>query len=571
MTETTTVDVLVIGGGIAAAFAATRARESGATVALVDKSYFGTSGCSALASGTYPTYRTGDDKDKWLQNWSLPLTNDKLLMKFLTTSEELLLRMDEWGVPWVKEEGEIVRIIGPGKPWPTNAMITGGGPPLMMAIRRGVLNLGVSVFNRVMINDLLTSDGNHPTSENVIGAIGIDTRTGQVHVFTSKAVIMCTGPYKFPYPWPGGRVGGMPINLCGDGIAAVLRVGAQVSKTELGGIWAMPDEFLTAPGFEILIGQGAKLVNRLGERFMEKYDKERMERAPRILLYAATDREIAEGRGPVYMDIVHFSREQMQLIRSVIPIITCNFESAGYDLSKDRIPYTACPAAIDGVFACGAMISDDCETSLKGLFAAGGNSDVAYLHQGNLTTAAVTGYWAGESAAEYAKHEVHRKTSDQQVSELTATMLVPLSIQDGMSFDVVQSKLARMLLELGTVLDEQKIRSALGALDSIKSTDIARLSAGDFHMLGKILGLKNYVQVLEVVLNTYLLRRESRRALLRSDFPVTDNENWHKKIITRKNKEGSLEYRTEDFPETAMIKRRSRSKNRHIVFKERQT
>ena len=56
-------DVLVIGGGIAGAFAAYRAREAGARVLLADRSYFGRSGCSALASGVYPSYMPGDDID----------------------------------------------------------------------------------------------------------------------------------------------------------------------------------------------------------------------------------------------------------------------------------------------------------------------------------------------------------------------------------------------------------------------------------------------------------------------------------------------------------------------------
>jgi succinate dehydrogenase/fumarate reductase flavoprotein subunit len=59
-------DVLVIGGGMAGASAAMKAREAGADVLLVDKAFFGRSGCSALASGVYPSYMPGDDEEAWL-------------------------------------------------------------------------------------------------------------------------------------------------------------------------------------------------------------------------------------------------------------------------------------------------------------------------------------------------------------------------------------------------------------------------------------------------------------------------------------------------------------------------
>ena len=74
-------DVLVIGGGIAAAFAAYKARLAGAQVLLVDRAYFGRSGCSALASGVFPAYMPGDKEQDWIDGLGAgPLVNQRLFM-----------------------------------------------------------------------------------------------------------------------------------------------------------------------------------------------------------------------------------------------------------------------------------------------------------------------------------------------------------------------------------------------------------------------------------------------------------------------------------------------------------
>ena len=157
----------------------------------------------------------------------------------------------------------------------------------MMAVRAGVLESGVEVLNRVAVTELLTSDGKLPTEGRVIGAIGFHVRTGEIYAIHAKATIMCTGPYKFPYPWPGSTLGYMPVDLSGDGIAMMLQAGAELSRLELGGINLNPDHLLCAPGLESLMPSGAKFVDKNGRRFLEDYDPKRMEMTSRALLYFA--------------------------------------------------------------------------------------------------------------------------------------------------------------------------------------------------------------------------------------------------------------------------------------------
>ncbi|MBI2365040.1 MAG: FAD-dependent oxidoreductase [Deltaproteobacteria bacterium] len=247
-------DVLVIGGGIAGAFAAYRARASGARVLLVDRSYFGRSGCSALASGVYPSYMPGDKVEDWINGLGAgPLVNQALLVKSLPVMYEHLMTMDRWGVKWLKEGKQIVRMGAPGRTFKNGVWMAEGGPQMMMAVRAGVLASGVEVLNRVAVTQLLTSDGKMPTEGQMVGAIGFQVRTGEIYSIHAKATIMCTGPYKFPYPWPGSTLGYMPVDLSGDGIAMMLQAGAQLSRLELGGINLNPDSLLCAPGLESLM------------------------------------------------------------------------------------------------------------------------------------------------------------------------------------------------------------------------------------------------------------------------------------------------------------------------------
>ena len=100
-------DVLVIGGGIAAVFAAIAAKEFPVEVMLVDKGSFGRSGCAALAAGVWHCYLPGDDLELWYKEHieaGLPLVDQRLLKKRIMETAQMMNKMDGWGVKWVKED-----------------------------------------------------------------------------------------------------------------------------------------------------------------------------------------------------------------------------------------------------------------------------------------------------------------------------------------------------------------------------------------------------------------------------------------------------------------------------------
>src|SRR5262245_19834456 len=152
-------DVLVVGGGIAGAVAAILAREGGLDVLLIDRSFFGAGGCTALASGTVYYYKPGDDLEEWLLHSGGTLVNRDLLVRATERTYDLVNRLESWGVKWVKQNGEIARAQGPGMSSPSNALMVGGGPKFAMALRTHALRIGVRVMDRTLGAELLTSDG----------------------------------------------------------------------------------------------------------------------------------------------------------------------------------------------------------------------------------------------------------------------------------------------------------------------------------------------------------------------------------------------------------------------------
>jgi succinate dehydrogenase/fumarate reductase flavoprotein subunit len=570
-------DVLVIGGGIAGAFAAIKAREGGADVVLVDKAYYGRAGVSALASGVYQTYMPEDDLESWMRGVSTnPLVNGALAKKAILRTYDLLMEMDLWGVKWVKEGGKIVREFsgGSGLSFKTNAMMAEGGPQMMMALRNETLRRGVKVVSRVMVTDLVTSDGLHPTEDRVVGAVGFHVRTGEPWVFSAKATVVSAGPYRFPYPPLAKGFQGMPVDASADGIAMMFRAGAALGKLEFGGGGPHPHEFHCAPGLEMLGGLGCRFVNDRGEDILStggrkgRYSHEAVTQARRSVLGNALVREAAAGR-QVYLDATHFTHEQHRLVKQVVPIVIHTFERAGYDLSKDVVPYHSTRPATSGVAGGGARINGQCETTVRGLYAAGNCTDGAYISMGQaLPGCSVLGAWAGENAALYARGEDRVEVDPAQVDRLQKKALAPLSFDYEVGYERVHGKLVRLLTEVvGCVLNGRNLEEAIGIVQKVQTEELPHLAARDLHDLAKVNGLKNFAEVLEPALRVLLRRKESRGNILREDYPDTDNIEWAKFTVSARES-GGIKIWEEPIPEDKDHLPVQATKTQHPFFKE---
>lgn len=542
-------DVLVIGGGAAGAMAAIRAKESGADVLLVDKSVFGRSGCAALASGAYITYMPGDDLMFHLSGRGV-LTNQTKAIKAIHATYDVLKILDGWGVKFVKEKGEFWRGKGQSGAAASGGLaagLIGGGPEMMKVIRGEALRRGVRVLNRVTATDLLTSDGKLPTEGHAIGVIGVSGRNEEIHVCQAKAIMMCAGGFNFGYKKPGQPFAGMPLDITSDGIAMELRAGAVMGNMAVGSKYLQTMEFYNAPGIEHFTTMGTGWVNRHGEDVMKRFGESEQEFTRRLSLGHAVTLEMLEGRGPAYLDCTQLTPDKIRLLWEVIPIIMNTFETAGYDISKDRIPYIPVNASTYGSsHGGGAVVDDRCMSSIPGLFAAGASSDGMNISPNlNLSWCMVLGWWAGEHAADYAKEKDLMNIRQEQVELLSKKSLGHLGGGNGTTFDEAHGKAAQALTDLGVILSDEKLIKARNALLEILSS-FDNVKAKDPHGLVKVLGLRNSLEALTAVLECLLHRRESRGSVINSDHPETDNENWL--LLTKSRMDGSGKLQIWDEP-----------------------
>ena len=530
-TIVTESDILVVGGGISALFAACKAKELGRDVVLVDKARPGRSGCTAVASGVFHFYKRSDDQEAVIQGLTSPVTNQTLFKRTMYEPEEAAMFMDAIGVEFIKEGGEIVRVGGPRLSFGHSAMMAQGGPQMALALRAETLRRGVRVVERVMITGLLTSDGDLPTSGSVTGAVGFNTRTGQCHVFRAKAVIIATGPFGIPFNRYDKSFNTrlMPIDSGGEGLNAMYECGTVMSKLEIGYRTPGPPEFCNAPGLEMFtaIGGNSVWMNRLGERFLsEGFRKEEFGRSS---IMTAILRENFGGRGPAGINLSHLSPEQHRLFDQVIPIIMLNYKSAGYDMTRDTVPYSVGAPIGKGVNGAGARIDENGATNIPGLYAAGNCTDGAYVCLGQaLDSCAIIGWWAARGAVAYAGEQAKPLPAIdwRQVAGFRARHEAPLKIKGGLTFEQVRDKLTALQISLTPTYNQKNITAALDNLQQITAEDLPRLQADSARELARIASLKPAVPIVELVLAVMEHRTESRGNLIRDDYPYTDNQKW---------------------------------------------
>ena len=535
-------DVLVIGGGIGGCFAAIKAREAGADeVIQLDKGHVGKSGCSAFAAGVYPAFcPEEDDYDEvFNDNLAQPgpfIVDQERLQTHLKTVWDTVREIEGYGAELEKtEDGKTERHVGRGK----LKSIMFHGPQMMEALAKTARKKGVKQFNKTMLTDLLTKDGQ------VFGGVAFNTVTGDWQVFKAKATILATGGNFYKALCPGHR------NVTGDGLVAAYRAGADIISLDLAVFNAFVARWDIGPGMFMYAGLGGRFVNGKGENFMERYDPELKNRALLHTLTPAFAMEIRRGNGPIYLDMTHFTTEQVQRMKRVIPLPMMMYEKANL-VKNDRfvkiiewMPYAPVPRG-------GAMTNDRFETHLPGLYACGD----AIPHAGTvggasfLPGAVTSGAVAGRFAAEFTKGVRKVGVDEKQVRQLIEQTSQPEKRKDGVEPDHVLLAVQEAILPYDVLLlrEEERMKKALSEVEDIRDNLLPLLGAYDPHYLRMALEARNMVTFAEMQLRSSIFRKESRGGTcLREDYPYRDNINWLK-WVSVKQENSQMKVFTQDIP-----------------------
>jgi succinate dehydrogenase/fumarate reductase flavoprotein subunit len=562
----TDADVLVLGGGISGLIASIKAAESGTKqVLVVDKAKAGRSGCSHFGAGVFRTYIKEEDNFDDIRK-ELVMVNQDIIDQewndiFIESIHDLVVEMDQWGVEWEKtRDGKYKRVmIRFGSPERPLKALMFHGPQLMVTLRKKALEMGVMIRDRIMATDLL-ADGN-----TVSGAVGFNVRTGEFEIFRAKATIVTTGGTAYKSAFSGHKM------QSGEAQAMLYRAGGELMNFDLCGQHVSCAEFDMA-GMSMFVGQGGRFVNSRDEEFVHEYDPIFKNRTSLYTLAGSMAMEVKGGRGPIYLDMTHFTPEQVARLRRVTPFYSRILEKAGV-MVEDKITRKLEWVATNFGTLCtggGAKIDHQCKTSLNALFASGDASSkvaISPAQSGPLPWAAVTGSIAGASAASYAKETSLPKLDKDQIQYLKDSVLEPSNRRDGILPSHVIIKVQEVVTpyEVSVIKSKNSLSTALGSIEKIRDEELPELFSYDPHYLMLANETKSMVTNAEMWLRSCLFRTESRGTLMRTDHPYIDNDNWLKWVILR-NENDSMKLWTEDLPVDKYAIKPAPGKRLHQVF-----
>ena len=546
-------DVAIIGGGTAGLNSAMAAAERGLKVLVADKARIERSGAIAggidhfhafLESGepwdTRESYLTG-----WVTKISRGASNLKIQEKvYCDEVKAAIERVERIGIALRDPQtGKFVRTQALGQPGPM--AINFNGKLLKPKMAKEVRRLGCEVLDRVQVTKLLLHNGEFA------GFTGFDIRTGVFYEVRAKAAVIATGNTNRMFKGQTRT----PFNIwycpacTGDLHRAAFDAGVELANMEYVRMTIVPKGF-SAPGFNAFLGLGSRLVNSLGERFLERYHP-MAEKAPRNQIVWATYREVKEGRGPIYMDCRHLTQRDREHLFTTLgydkDTLPDFFIKKGYNLEGTMIEMTVSEpmqARASEVSGSGIKIDENCASSVPGLFAAGDSSD----QMGCLHMCTAGGYAAGKRAAEYAKRLGSlRPLQNEELAAERARVYRPLERKDGVRYEELEDVVRTITTDhFGPVKTEISLKSALeklGKLDSVHE----EMKAGNLHELMRVHEAMNIQQVAKITASAALERKESRFQPYhyRADFPETDNKNYCGLIVVKKGEGGRIVTRFE--------------------------
>jgi len=524
--------VLVIGAGGSGLRAAIELAERGVDVIVTSKRTMADAHTSLAAGGINAALATMDPEDSWQQHAADTIAESYMLANPLTV--QIVTRgaargigdLERWGMRFAREaDGRISQRFFGAHTWRRTAF---AGDYTGLEIQRTLMNravqLGVPILDTTYISRLLVRDNV------VFGAYGFDIEDGTRCVIHADAVILAAGGHTRLWRHSSSR----RDENTGDSFRLAVEAGGRIRDPEL--VQFHPSGLLepvNAAGTlvsEAARGEGGILRNALGERFMERYDAERMELSTRDRVALASYTEIRAGRGTprggVLLDVSHLPRETiMQRLPRVYHTL---MELQLLDITAT--PMEVAPTAhysMGGVW----VRAEDHGTGVEGLYAIGEAS--SGLHGANrlggnsLIELLVYGRIVGEAAAEYSASSSGQQRSAEAVAGARSEVDELLHADGPENVRWLQRAVRNVMTEhAGVVRDEEGILAGLAELEAIDAK-MAHVGVhpdlAGYQDLAHAFDLKASLLAARATLDAALERRETRGCHNRSDYPAMDS------------------------------------------------
>ena len=535
-------DVLIIGAGLAGMRAAIAAQANGANTAIISKVHPVRSHSNAAQGGINAALTDrGDDWEDHAYDTvkgSDFLGDQDAIEVMCKSAGRSLIDMEHMGVTFNRDDdGKLgTRAFGGQRKARTFYVGDFTGQALLHVMFEQLIKSGIRSYEEWFVTGLIQEDGQ------VCGVTALEIRTGQIYAIRAKTVIFATGGL--------GRTFEPSTNaliVTGDGMALAYNAGARLMDMEM--VQYHPT---TLQGSGVLIseaarGEGAYLLDKNGDRFMEKYAPNMMELASRDVVSRAEQTEINAGNGVdgcMFLDCRHLGEslimEKLSQIREI------GIDLIGVDMITDPVPIRPGMHYIMG----GIKTDIDGLTNVPGVYAAGECACVS-VHGGNrlgansLLDTIVFGERSGNHAAlasrdvDYVEFDVDEVVKKEE-ERLQGILDRP---QNGdrvgaIRLDMGQSLNNNLAVYRNQAGMEETLRDMTGFRERYASVPVDNKGSVFNTDLIFSLELGFMLDCAGAVTVSALDRKDSRGAQARTDFPDRDDENWMKHVVVTKGEVG---------------------------------